>query len=90
MEEAGGAGAGGAVVNIDLTGVENKLDTMAATFDTMVATMSMNEKRLTREIAAQIFANTSFDTGTSPYQIASNSISRAMVLVDALKSKNLF
>lgn len=74
-EEAG-------AVNIDLTGVEKKLEKLTEVF-------SGDEKTIIKDIAIKIFTNTSFDTGKAPYQIAQDSVAYAMTLVDVLKKKGV-
>ena len=76
MEED--VGGGGAVVNIDLTEVSQKLDEI-------VKALAEDHKNLVKEIAIRLYANSEFDrSGKSAAQLADAAIERAKILVTKL------
>ena len=76
MEED--VGGGGAVVNIDLTEVSQKLDEI-------VKALAEDNKNLVKEIAIRLYANSEFDrSGKSAAQLADAAIERAKILVTKL------
>lgn len=72
------AGGGGAVVNIDLTEISQKLDEIAKV-------LAGDPKNLVKEIAIKLYANSEFDkSGKSAAQLADAAIERAKILVTKL------
>jgi hypothetical protein len=72
------AGGGGAVVNIDLTEISQKLDEIAKV-------LAGDPKKLVKEIAIKLYANSEFDkSGKSAVQLADAAIERAKILVAKL------
>jgi hypothetical protein len=72
------AGGGGAVVNIDLTEISQKLDEIAKV-------LAGDPKKLVKEIAIKLYANSEFDkSGKSAVQLADAAIERAKILVTKL------
>jgi len=85
MGEEGGAGSGAAqvTVNFDIDSLNNKLDEV-------VKSLSKDNKAIIRDCVIRLFANTNFDNNSkSPYQIASDCVSRAVILAQVLKNENL-
>ena len=77
MGEEAGAGA---VVNIDLSGTEAALSKIADT-------LSGDEKKMLKDIAIRLYANSDFDhTSKSASQLADIAIERAMILISKLPS----
>ena len=72
--------AAGAVVNIDLSGTEAALSKIADA-------LSGDEKKMLKDIAIRLYANSEFDkSGKSAQQLANDAIERAMILISKLPS----
>lgn len=72
-------GSTSAVVNIDLSGVIEKLDLL-----------KISKNAIIRNIAITLYTNTNFDTtNKSPIQIADECIAKALIMAKALNDKNL-
>ena len=79
-----GAAAGVTVVNnIDLSTVESELKNLNKV-------LSGDEKTMIKNIAITLYCNINFDeTKKSAYQLANDSIGRAIILVDSFKKNNI-
>ena len=83
-EEGGGAATGVTVVNnIDLSTVESELKNLSKV-------LSGDEKTMIKNIAITLYCNINFDEAKkSAYQLANDSIGRAIILVDSFKKNNI-
>ena len=83
-EEGGGAATGVTVVNnIDLSTVESELKNLSKV-------LSGDEKTMIKNIAITLYCNINFDEAKkSAYQLANDSIGRAIILVDSFKKNKI-
>ena len=83
-EKEEGATTGVTVVNnIDLSTVESELKNLNKV-------LSGDEKTMIKNIAITLYCNINFDEAKkSPYQLANDSIGRAIILVDSFKKNNI-
>ena len=79
-----GAAAGVTVVNnIDLSTVESELKNLSKV-------LSGDEKTMIKNIAITLYCNINFDEAKkSAYQLANDSIGRAIILVDSFKKNKI-
>ena len=83
-EKEEGAATGVTVVNnIDLSTVESELKNLSKV-------LSGDEKTMIKNIAITLYCNINFDEAKkSAYQLANDSIGRAIILVDSFKKNNI-
>ena len=82
MGEEEGAVAGG-TVSIDLSTVESELKNLHKV-------LSGDEKTMIKNIAITLYCNINFDNAKkSAYQLANDSIGRAIILVDSFKKNKI-
>ena len=83
-EKEEGTATGVTVVNnIDLSTVESELKNLSKV-------LSGDEKTMIKNIAITLYCNINFDEAKkSAYQLANDSIGRAIILVDSFKKNNI-
>lgn len=83
-EKEEGAATGVTVVNnIDLSTVESELKNLSKV-------LSGDEKTMIKNIAITLYCNINFDEANkSAYQLANDSIGRAIILVDSFKKNKI-
>ena len=83
MGEEGTAAGVTVVNNIDLSTVESELKNLSKV-------LSGDEKTMIKNIAITLYCNINFDEAKkSAYQLANDSIGRAIILVDSFKKNNI-